>query len=293
METRARSANDKAMRRAGWKISTLKRIVHDEGLLSAAKAVLQYSVVTLTREAKRVAFRPALRPLAACVARVRLPLGVNALSERWGWDRGFPIHRYYLEQFLRESSAEIQGHCLEFQNDVYTTRFGGPAVTKLDLLHVDDSNRRATIVADLTKPNHIASNSFDCIICTHVLHLVFEVDKAISDMYRILKPGGILLVAVPHVSMYDPREHEFWRFTPEGLSRVLAKVFGAENVSVTAYGNSLAAAGEIRGLASQEFTRSELNSHDQRFAVEVCARAVKKTGAVRPPSNSAELGLTE
>ena len=91
----------------------------------------------------------------------------------------------------------------------------------------------------------------------------------------MLKPGGTLLVAVPHISMCGPRSHEIWRFTPEGLSTVLGTSFGGENVTVRAYGNSLTAAGELRGLVADEFTENELNHQDPRFAVEVCARATK------------------
>ena len=91
----------------------------------------------------------------------------------------------------------------------------------------------------------------------------------------MLKPGGTLLVAVPHISMCGRRFHEIWRFTPEGLSTVLGTSFGSENVTVRAYGNSLTAAGELRGLVAHEFTENELNHQDPRFAVEVCARATK------------------
>ena len=202
--------------------------------------------------------------------------GLQPLSQLWGLDRGVPIHRYYLAHFLQESASAIRGYCLEFQEDSYTTRFGGRAVTKLDILHLDRSRPNATIVADLTKPNDIPSDHFDCIICTHVFHMVFELDKMVSELYRILKPGGTLLVSVPHISMCEPRFHEFWRFTPEGLEAVLGRAFEAENVTVCPYGNSLTAAGEIRGLVSHEFTESELNHHDPRFAIEVCVRAVKR-----------------
>jgi SAM-dependent methyltransferase len=202
--------------------------------------------------------------------------GVQPLSQIWGLDRGLPIHRYYLAQFLQESVSAIQGHCLEFQEDSYTTRFGGTAVTKLDILHLDHSRPEATIVADLTKANDIPSDHFDCIICTHVFHMVFELDKMVLELYRVLKPSGTLLVSVPHISMCGPRFHEIWRFTPEGLEAVLGRVFKSEHVTVRPYGNSLTAAGEIRGLVSNEFTEKELNYHDPRFAVEVCARAVKR-----------------
>lgn len=215
--------------------------------------------------------------ISAVRARLRLAMGREPLSVFWGHDRGLPICRYYTEQFLQEHAADIRGHCLEFGADWYTMRFGGRAVTRRDILHLDDSNPVATIIADLTKPNDIPGTSFDCIICTFVLHVILDLDRAIAELYRILKPRGVLLVAVPHISMCDPQYHELWRFTPEGLSLLLGKSFAAEDVTVREYGNSLTAAGQIRGLVPDEFTRAELEYHDKRFAVTACARAVKRS----------------
>ena len=211
------------------------------------------------------------------VARARLKMvsDCEPMSYLWARDRGKPIHRHYLETFLAEFRRDIRGHCLEFQDPEYALEFGGDQVTKLDILHIDDSNKEATIVADLTKKNSLPDNQFDCILCTHVLHMIFDLQPAISDIHRILKPGGVLLVAVPHISMCGPEYHELWRFTPEGLERLLAQSFGGENVMVKAYGNSLTAAGEIRGMIIREFTEQELAYHDPRFAVEICARAIK------------------
>ncbi len=230
----------------------------------------------LLRPAKSVerGVRGLLKVPRATAMRGRLAVGVKPLSYRWGEDRGLPIHRYYLDCFLERYAGDIRGHCLEFQDPAYVPRFGG-AVTKLDILHLDDSNPRATLVADLTKPNEIPTGLFDCIVCTHVLHIVYDLGKIVAEMQRILKPGGVLLVAVPCVSMYEPKEHELWRFTPEGLRALLAHAFGAGNVTLHPFGNSLTAAGEIRGLVVQEFTHQELEHPDERFPVEVCARAVK------------------
>jgi glycosyltransferase involved in cell wall biosynthesis/SAM-dependent methyltransferase len=235
----------------------------------------------LPRPAKRVARRllGAVKALKTRRTRARMAKGVEPLSYLWGGDRGWPIHRYYLDQFLQEFAADVRGHCLEFQDPAYTPHFGGAAVTKLDILHIDASNPQATLVADLTKPNDIPSDLFDCIICTHVLHIIPELHKAVAELYRILKPGGVLLVAVPQASMCDPGYHELWRFTAEGLGWVLGRAFGAEQTTVRAYGNSLTTAGEIRGLVAAEFTQAELDTHDPRFAVEVCARAVKRKPA--------------
>lgn len=231
----------------------------------------------LLRPAQSVArrVRGLLKISRATATRGRLALGIKPMSYRWGEDRGFPIHRYYLDCFLDQYARDIRGHCLEFQDPAYVLHFGGAAVTKLDVIHIDDSNPRATLVADLTKPNEIPAGLFDCIVCTHVLHMVYELGKIVAELHRILKPGGVLLVAVPCVSMWEPREHELWRFTPEGLELVLANAFGASNVTVHAFGNSLTAAGEIRGLVVEEFTEEEVRYRDEHFPVEVCARALK------------------
>jgi len=208
--------------------------------------------------------------------RLRLSFGIKPLSESWGYDRGRPVHRYYLSQFLHKFREDIHGNCLEFEKDLYASRYGKERIQKLDILHKETGNPKATIIADLTKPNEISSNQFDCIICTHVLHHIFDLVKSVSELYRILKPGGVLLVAVPHVSMCNPSLHELWRFTPEGLHVLLSKVFGAENVTVYAYGNSLSTAADFRGLIVNELKKAELEYHDERFAVEVCARALKQ-----------------
>jgi hypothetical protein len=75
--------------------------------------------------------------------------------------------------------------------------------------------------------------------------------------------------------MCDPDQGELWRFTQEGLRAALARAFDNKNITMRAYGNSLTAAGQIRGLASHEFTKRELHHHDQRFAVDICSRAMK------------------
>ncbi|MGH2782355.1 MAG: methyltransferase domain-containing protein [Candidatus Rokuibacteriota bacterium] len=207
-------------------------------------------------------------------SRLRFALGVQPLSQGWG-DRGQPLHRDYLEHFLQEFSADIRGHCLEFDEDRYASRFGGSRRTKLDVLHREPGNPRATLIADLTEPNDIPSNLFDCIICTYVLHVVFDFRKMVGELHRLLKPRGVLLVAVPDITMCYPYHHELWRFTAEGLGLVLAEPFRDDNVMVRSYGNSLTAAGWLRGLVGRDFTEAERAHHDPRFAMLLCARAVK------------------
>jgi SAM-dependent methyltransferase len=214
--------------------------------------------------------------LRSIFARARLGLGVSPLSERWGFDRGTPLHRHYIRRFLEENASDVRGSCLEFNDSLYTEQIGGHRVIERHVIHVDRTNPRATIVADLTKPNEVGSDRFDCIICTHVLHVVFDLRAIARELHRILRPGGVLLVAVPQLSMAGPEFDELWRFTSLGLRRLLEEPFGRGQVEARGYGNALVAAAEIRGLVAEELTEREISAQDPRFAIEACARAVKR-----------------
>ncbi|NMG11222.1 methyltransferase domain-containing protein [Brasilonema sp. UFV-L1] len=236
------------------------------------KAILQ----TLPKPFKQSAKKILKFPLMLKTRAELLMSGVEPLANTWN-QRGESIHRTYLEQFLQEFSKDIKGHCLEFQEDSYTSRFGRTQVTKLDILHKETDNPKATIVADLTQPNDVPSNTFDCIICTYTLHVIPDLDYMVGELHRILKPSGVLLVAVPDITRNYPQYNELWRFTAKGLHLLLAKSFGDENVTVKTYGNSMTAAGELRGMTVEDFTTAQLNYHDPRYALVVCARCVKKS----------------
>src|SRR3954468_14363063 len=106
----------------------------------------------------RQAFRRATYALRFAAVRKARPL-----SEGWGFERGVPIDRHYIESFLTECAGDIRGRVLEVKDDAYTRRFG-TAVESIDVRDVDSSNEAATIVADLSKADAIADESFDAIV---------------------------------------------------------------------------------------------------------------------------------
>ena len=75
---------------------------------------------------------------------------VTPISREFGFDRGLPVDRYYIENFLTHHADDIRGRVLEIGDNSYTRRFGGDHVTKSDVLHVVEGNPQATIVGDLT-----------------------------------------------------------------------------------------------------------------------------------------------
>ncbi len=114
-------------------------------------------------------------------ARLGFGYGTAPLANAW-FERGMPVHRHYLEQFLASSAADIRGRCLEFQEDSYSTRFGGSRVSRVDILHKESDPRypQATLHADLTAANDIPGGAFDCIVCTYVLHVIPDLDRFVA-----------------------------------------------------------------------------------------------------------------
>ena len=198
------------------------------------------------------------------------------LSESWGFDRGTPIDRYYIEGFLERHAADIRGTVLEVANAAYTMRFGR-GVERSEVLDIKSDNAAATIVADLSRADGVPGEQFDCFILTQTLQLIYNVDAAVRHAHRLLRPGGVLLVTVPVISRLVPRyglESDFWRFTPASCHRLFGDVFG-ENVEVSSFGNALTAIGFLAGLAHEELRRSELDAHHADFPLIACVRAVK------------------
>ena len=75
--------------------------------------------------------------------------------------------------------------------------------------------------------------------------------------------------------MIDPNWTEYRRWTDLGVKTLLGQFFRECDIVVEAYGNSLSAAAEMRGLAADEIAPWELNARDELFQVEVCALATK------------------
>jgi SAM-dependent methyltransferase len=204
---------------------------------------------------------------------------LTPISSIFGYDRGRPIDRYYIERFLSAHAPDIKGRVLEFGDDSYTRTFGGERVKKADVLHATEGNPRATLVADLASAERIPSDTFNCIICTQVLMYVYRVDAAIRTLHRILKPGGVLLATVAGISQIargDMQQWgEYWRFTTMCAERLFAEVFPPERVDVVSYGNVLAAVAFLHGFAAEELTAEELEYNDPDYEVSITIRAVK------------------
>jgi glycosyltransferase involved in cell wall biosynthesis len=202
------------------------------------------------------------------------------ISRQFGFDRGMPVDRYYIEKFLEDHANGIRGRVLEVGDDAYSRRFGGGAVTQQDILHVVPGFPTATIVADLAAAPHIPSQSFDCVILTQTLHYIFDLQGAAATLHRILKPGGVALITLPGVSRIcrdqEDTESDCWRFTTASGRKLFARPFGPDNIDVRAYGNVKTAVAFLEGLAAKDLTKADLEKHDPDYQVVIAVTARKR-----------------
>jgi SAM-dependent methyltransferase len=201
----------------------------------------------------------------------------SPISRDFGFDRGKPVDRYYVEAFLATYSDDLRGRALEIGDASYCRRFG-TRITRQDVLHVTDNNPEATIIGDLSTPQILPKCAFDCMIITQTLQMIYDMRGAVAELYRGLKPGGVLLLTCPGISQIDRGDWGktwFWSLTSLAAERLFAEVFGSANVTVEARGNVYAAVCMLEGLALAEVDVAKLDIFDASYPVVVTVRARK------------------
>lgn len=204
---------------------------------------------------------------------------LTPISRQFGFDRGLPVDRYYIEKFLAKNAGDIKGRVLEIGDNSYTRQFGGDNVTQSDVLHIVEGNPQATIVGDLTKAENIPSDAFDCLILTQTLQMMYDVRSAVKTIHRILKPGGVALVTIPgisHISEDEWAKYWSWNFTSKSGQLLFAEFFPETNIQLETHGNVLAAIAFLQGIATEELEKAELDHRDRQYEVIITVRAVKE-----------------
>jgi SAM-dependent methyltransferase len=90
-------------------------------------------------------------------------------------------------------------------------------------------------VFDFEKPFPLPDQSFDSVLCINVLEHVYHYQRVVSEIHRILKPGGTLYLSVPFFFNIHGSPHDYFRYTEQALRRILTEA-GFREVEVVVVG---------------------------------------------------------
>ena len=177
---------------------------------------------------------------------------MRPISNVFGFDRGTPIDRYYIDEFLEENAILVKGNVLEIGDNTYTKKYGGNKVSNSQVLHFTAENSKADIIGDLETGKGIPENYFDCFIMTQTLPFIFDFNSACKNAVKALKKDGVLIITVPgitQISKYDyDRWGHFWSFTDLSIKRIFTQFIPENQITIKTYGNVKSTAMFLYGL---------------------------------------------
>lgn len=103
-----------------------------------------------------------------------------------------------------------------------------------DVVNIDSSTG-AERNFNLEEKFPLTDASYDAVLTLNVLEHVFNYPSVLSESHRIMKRGGILVLAVPFLIPVHPSPHDHWRFTGETLRKIIADA-GFSSIEITTLG---------------------------------------------------------
>ncbi|MDD6627676.1 MAG: methyltransferase domain-containing protein [Lachnospiraceae bacterium] len=208
-----------------------------------------------------------------------LALDTKPLNRNFGFSRGTPIDRYYIENWLEKNKFYIAGDVLEIAENTYTKKYGGERVKNSYMLHVEN-DMPPFIKGNFETGEGIEREKVDCIILTQTLPFIFDVESALKNIYKMLRPKGTLMItvsALEQISRFDmERWGDYWRFTDLSLRKLIKQSGFDEIQKIDIYGNVKVACGILYGVAAEEFSKTDLDYYDEDYPVIICAVCKKK-----------------
>lgn len=97
--------------------------------------------------------------------------------------------------------------------------------------------------------------SFDLVLATQVLEHVEDPPRALTQMCRVSRPGGLVMFTIPGVWPFHPTPNDYWRWTHQGLETLVAGVDGLELVEIVPHGSTPLALAQLAAFYVERETR--------------------------------------
>ena len=125
------------------------------------------------------------------------------------------IPRTRIDAFLQKYATKVKTLDLGGGDGPYRRYF--PNSTRVDI----EQTTGVDVVADAHNLAMFDEGEFECVLLTEVLEHLHTPEKAIQEMYRVLRPGGKIILTTRFVFPLHNIPGDYFRFTRYGLLHLL------------------------------------------------------------------------
>lgn len=163
----------------------------------------------------------------------------HGAADNWrAW--GFSAGTLALWRAARTSTAAVRGRVLDAGSGRGSwrevIRSNGAEYESIDL--APRGGDRPTWVGDVMRMPQVPDEHYDAVISHQVLEHVPRPWEALAEFHRVLRPGGVIVISVPHLSRRHELPHDYFRFTQEGMASLLRDA-GFDSIVVEPVGGLL------------------------------------------------------
>lgn len=94
-------------------------------------------------------------------------------------------------------------------------------VSRYDGLDISPRTSNVKYICSVEKMDIVPSEAYDSAIALEVLEHLPHPWIALHEVHRIMKPNGVLIISVPHLSRLHEEPHDYYRYTKYGLRKLL------------------------------------------------------------------------
>ena len=193
-----------------------------------------------------------------------------AICEWFGFSRGAPVDRYYLDRFVAEIRERVVGEVLEIGGrSANRELYGFPNVTRYQTLDMRPGPG-VDIVGDAHDPAIHPPDSVDSIVAFNVLEHCEQPWKVVENMRLWLRRGGWAFCMVPNAQRIHAMPRDYWRALPEAVQWMFRDFSTRE---IRQYGNPTTVIAAYLGIAAEELSRDELDEIHLDYPVATCISA--------------------
>jgi len=185
--------------------------------------------------------------------------------------RGGGSHdRTFMEFFLQEAAQYLPtgpSTCLEWSPSMYMPRYPACANGKMmhldyepdiNKMHVDPANNHIHC-DNVHLPQCVGATKFDVVLNTNVWEHEIEPFAAMTSLYNVMNPGGVMLFTVPFVAPYHGVPYDFYRYTKTGVTHVLERAgFCVPRSRMASGGDFVNGIAMMAGVGPGDFSQAEI-----------------------------------